>query len=44
MAASAEVQARLAPWPRQGMTMLPANPIVNSPRNQGPECLQTMAA
>jgi putative SOS response-associated peptidase YedK len=36
----AEVQCWMVPWPAEDMTMVPANPIVNSPRNEGPECLK----
>jgi putative SOS response-associated peptidase YedK len=39
----AEVQWWLAPWPAEDMTMVPANPIVNSPRNEGPQCLEAAA-
>jgi putative SOS response-associated peptidase YedK len=37
---AAELQSWLTPWPAGDMTMVPANQIVNSPRNEGPECLQ----
>jgi putative SOS response-associated peptidase YedK len=29
----------LAPWPAEEMTAAPANPVVNSARNEGPQCL-----
>jgi putative SOS response-associated peptidase YedK len=34
-----EVQAWMVPWSADDMAMVPANPLVNSPRNQGPELL-----
>jgi putative SOS response-associated peptidase YedK len=40
---AAELQAWLVSWPTEDMTMVPANPIVNSPRNDGPECLEAVA-
>jgi putative SOS response-associated peptidase YedK len=39
----AEVQRWMVPWPADDMTVVPANPIVNSPRNEGPECLKATA-
>jgi putative SOS response-associated peptidase YedK len=40
---AAEVQSWMVAWPADDMTMVPANPIVNSPRNEGPECIEMTA-
>jgi putative SOS response-associated peptidase YedK len=39
----AAAQSWMVPWPAEDMTMVPANLIVNSPRNEGPECLKATA-
>jgi putative SOS response-associated peptidase YedK len=38
-----ELQAWLTAWPPEDMAMVPANPYVNSARNEGPECIEATA-
>jgi putative SOS response-associated peptidase YedK len=37
---TAILQSWMIPWPAEEMTGVPANVRVNSPRNEGPECLE----
>jgi putative SOS response-associated peptidase YedK len=37
------LQALLVPYPSEEMTFQPVSPFVNSPRNDGPKCLEPPA-
>ena len=36
----ADLEALLRPYPTDAMRVAAANPVLNSPKNDGPECLE----